>query len=289
MAGRFRAALRSLCLVVLVYGVATVGWAAPPSGESKGLGFKFKVLGADGTWCSTRVHVQLYGAKAEVYSRNVERMQQTAGTIRAIVSGECPQVQQLSFVGLEGRNQVYQAEAWRLARWRLISTDRAGRPFCLPVGPACDKASAGLDHLLRILMATSSQDIEFTSFLAPNGASLVEWRDSRGSVGQMRLLDLGPQMMASVPTSVLADKILKDLAGNCGASGGADIIYSENLTENVSLRGAQCAKSPPSTRYVLIERLPSVFYAYIMGAPRLDDGILRDAARELAQSIKIQK
>lgn len=283
MAGQSKA-LACLCIAYLL-STPCASWGAPPSGESRELGIKFTVLGTEETWCSENVTVRLSTSNASSYTKNPERLQQTAGRIRAIISSECPAAQQISFLGLQGKKEVYRASAWRIARWRLFPTDGSGLPICRPIGPACTRASIALGHLLRLTKDAAFKDVKFTLFLEPDSASLVEWRDSQGNVGKMKMLSPGPQAMSTVPTAAVADKILAALGGGCAEDGPAKAIFALDRTNKLSLRGIRCASSSPSVQYLLVERQLDFFYVFTFGAADQNGSAIFRSASALADSI----
>lgn len=276
------------CAAISAIALSTVAFAEAPTGQSKSLGISFKVLSDKPEWCNANVSVQLVARKASTFAGNREALQQTIGRIRAIIVGECPGVQKISFQGIHNKRPTYQAASWRLARWRLVELNSQGMPVCPASDEPCDKRSAGFIRLLEYMASSSFRNIEFTRFLDASSSALVEWRDPYGNVGHLKQLTPAPDVMATMTTADAANRLMRSLLKQCISEESFKAQEPLDLSPAVSLRAVRCRTDKyPLSQYSVVQRVGRSFYVYTFASFESDDSETSSQARHLADEASI--
>jgi len=103
--------------------------AAPASADRVLLKYEdLQALVPDGTgWCSAQPTVTLRGQSAADFT-DTARLQKLLGGLRAALSFECPQAQQVNLVGRVGDADVYKASAAAANGWALVAEGPSAPP-----------------------------------------------------------------------------------------------------------------------------------------------------------------
>ena len=130
---RWRVASRSTAVSAFTIGIGLI--AAEPASAERVL-LKYETLQAlvpDGTsWCAAESTVTVRGQSAADFADNA-RLQKLLGGLRAALSFECPQAQQVTLVGRAGDAVVYKGTAAAANGWALVADASSPSP---PTEPA---------------------------------------------------------------------------------------------------------------------------------------------------------
>jgi hypothetical protein len=260
----------TLCLLSVVGVSAADG--QPVNGRSRELGLEFATVGG-AKWCGPSVTVQLTGSDPAVLTLDHPLFLVTLGRIRAIVVGQCPAVEVLTFDGRSRNGRVFAAEVLRLTGWRrYVALDPVTqRPSCEGAAPdpsECNKRIAAYGTVKQLLRGPPFADTELTTMLDTAAEEHVVWRT--GSVlGKLQLTN--PRELASqfASNAELADAIIAQSEEACRTDGGAPgEIATGDYVGDLAYRsvGCQPVNGQAHQSSVLVASRDGWFYVFNLWA-----------------------